>query len=234
MRILATSDLDPMDSDISQFYDNLKEQKEPDLILFAGDMYQFRQLKRYKELAKFIDKLGWKCPIVAVPGNREFDEDWSKIKENTGNRITFLYDEALVLEIKGKKVGIIGSRGILDQPTVWQMGNVVGIVDEYKQRIELLKDLLKKMKCDIKIILTHYSTTFKTLEGESDRLYSLLGSNKLEEAMIKNKVTMAVHGHAHYGTPRATVEGIPIYNVAFPLNDGVVIIDTDKLPKEKA
>ena len=231
MRILAASDLDPMGSNIDQFYEKLENEKEPDLILFAGDMYQWRQFRRYKQIGEFVDKLGWKCPIVAVPGNREFDEDLALVKENAGDRIKFLVDDSFVLDIKGKKVGIVGSRGVLDQPTMWQLGNVMGIQDMYKERLDEIAKMLTDIECDIKILLTHYSPTFKTLEGESKAIYRGLGSQRLEQVLIKTNTTLAIHGHAHYGIPLAFVEKIPVYNVAYSVNNGIVIIDTDKLPK---
>ncbi len=231
MRILTTGDLDPMGSHIEQFYEKLENEKEPDLILFAGDMYQWRQFRRYQQIAEFIDKLGWKCPIIAVLGNREFDEDLPLVKENVGDRIKFLDDESLILDIKGKKVGIVGSRGVLDQATMWQLGNVMGVNDMYSKRIVRLTKLLDELDCDIKILLTHYSSTYKTLEGENKAIYRGLGSQKLEQVLVKTKVTLAIHGHAHYGIPLALVKGIPVYNVAYPVNNGLVIIDTEKLPK---
>jgi len=232
MRILATGDLDPMGSDIEEFYDKLKNENEPDLILFAGDMYQWRQFRRYQQIADFIDNLGWKCPIIAVPGNREFDEDLKLVKENAGDRVRFLDDESIVLDINGKKIGIVGSRGVLDQPTIWQLDNVMGVSDIYKHKLEHIAKMLSELDCDIKILLTHYSPTYKTLEGENITIYSGLGSRKLEEVLIKTNTTLAIHGHAHYGIPLAIVKGVPVYNVAYPVNNGIVIIDTDNLPNQ--
>ncbi|MBR9682430.1 MAG: hypothetical protein GOV02_02030 [Candidatus Aenigmarchaeota archaeon] len=231
MRILTTGDLDPMGSNIEQFYEKLKNEEEPDLILFAGDMYQWRQFRRYQQIGEFIDKLGWKCPIVAIPGNREFDEDLALVKKNAGDRIKFLDDDSVVLDIDGKKVGIVGSRGVLDHPTMWQLGNVMGIQDMYKDRLDDLAKQLVNLECDIKILLTHYSPTFKTLEGENKMIFSGLGSQRLEQVLVKTGVTFAIHGHAHYGIPLAFVEKVPVYNVAYPVNNGLVIIDTEKLPK---
>jgi len=42
-----------------------------------------------------------------------------------------------------------------------------------------------------------------------------------------------VHGHAHFGKELAFVDGIPVFNVAFPVNRKIVLIDTENLPKKE-
>jgi hypothetical protein len=53
----------------------------------------------------------------------------------------------------------------------------------------------------------------------------------MESVIVDNKVTFAVHGHAHYGIPLAFAKNVPIFNVAYPVNKKIVVIDTEKLPK---
>ncbi len=231
MIVKAISDLDPLGVDLEPFYKMIRESKEPDLLLFAGDMYEFRSPELYGLILDFIKLRKWKCPIVAVFGNREFDEDIDEIKKVCKKRIKFLNDESIVLKIKNKKVGIVGSRGSLDVPTWWQSSHIPGIKDIYKERIKKIEILLKNLKTDIKILLTHYSPTYKTLKGEDPRVYGGLGSKKLEKVLIKTKPTFAVHGHAHYGIPLAFVDSIPVFNVCFTINRKLVEIDTENLPK---
>ncbi len=229
MIIAATSDYDIPEFDIKSFILALENMKEPDLLLFAGDMYDYRRPKRYKDIAEILDKIKWKCPVIAIPGNHEFEPDYSKIKENCGDRMIFIDDDSALI-IKNK-IGIVGSKGCLDQPTFWQTGNVVGIRDAYERRTVKIKKLLNELKTPIKILLTHYAPTHKTLVGENPRIYSGLGSKKFEDIMIETKTTFAIHGHAHYGIPLAFVGNIPVFNVAFPVNKEIVEIDTDNLPK---
>lgn len=228
MIIAATSDYDIPEFNIKTFIQALEGIKEPDILLFCGDMYDYRRPKRYKDIIEILDKIGWKCPAIAIPGNHEFEEDYAKIKENCGKRIIFIDDEALIIK---NKIGIVGSKGCLDQPTFWQMGNIVGIKDIYENRTAKIKKLLLELKTPVKILLTHYSPTYKTLMGESPTIYGSLGSKRFESILLETNVTFAIHGHAHYGIPLAFIKNIPIFNVAYPVNKKIVEIDTDKLPK---
>jgi Icc-related predicted phosphoesterase len=227
MRIAATSDFDIPQFALKNFILALEGLEEPDVFLFAGDMYDYRRPKRYKDIGEILDKIGWNCPIIAIPGNHEFEEDYEKIFKYCGDRIKFIDDEAVIV----KGLGIVGSRGALDQPTTWQSANVIGIKDTYSERILKIKKLLEGLKTSTKILLTHYAPSYATLEGESKRIYTLLGTRRLEKVMVDTGVTFAVHGHAHYGKLLGFVGKIPVFNVAFPVNQKIVIIDTDKLPK---
>lgn len=231
MIISAISDLDILGMDLEPFWDILKKTSEPDLLLFAGDMYEFEAPEVYGLILDFIKLRKWDCPIVAVFGNREFDEEIDDIKKICKKRITFLQDESTVLKINDRKVGIVGSRGPLDVPTWWQYNNIPGIRDEYKKVTENIRKMLLEMKSDVKILLTHFSPTYKTLKGENKKVYPSLGSEKMEKVLKETRPTFAVHGHAHYGIPLAFVDGVPVFNVCLELNKKIVEIDPDNLPK---
>ena len=231
MIISAISDLDPLGMDYEPFWEIIKKSQEPDLLLFAGDMYEFQAPEVYGLIIDFLKLRKWTCPIVAVFGNREFEEDRDDIKKIAKKRITFLDDQSKIFKIGGKKVGIVGSEGSLDVPTWWQFNHISGIKDEYKQRVEIIGGLLADLKCDTKILLTHYSPTYKTLKGESKGLYSVLGSENLEKVLVDTNTNFAVHGHAHFGIPLAFVESVPVFNVSLEINKGFVNIDPDNLPK---
>ena len=231
MLISAISDLDTLGVDIEPFWDIIKIAKEPDLFLLAGDIYEYRNPEIYGLIIDFFKLRKWDCPIIAVFGNREFDEDIDEIKRICKKRIIFLDDESLELKIKNKKVGIVGTRGSLDVPTWWQSTHVPDIRKAYLERIKKCEELLENLKVDIKILLSHYSPTYKTLKGEDPRIYSGLGSKKFENVLIKTKTSFAIHGHAHYGIPLAFVDSIPVFNVAFEVNKKIVEIDPDNLPK---
>jgi len=231
MLIAATSDLDYLGVNLEPFWEALKKVIQPDLFLFAGDMYEYRNPDQYGTILDFIKLRNWKCPIVAIFGNREFPEDEDDIKKVCGKKITFLNDESIVLKIKNKTVGIVGSRGSLDMPTWWQSHHVKGVKDMYQQKIEKAEKLLKELDTDIKILLTHYATTYKTLKGEDPDIYPGLGSQKYEKVIEQTKPTFVIHGHVHFGIPLAFVNSIPVFNVSFHLNKKIVEIDTENLPK---
>jgi len=231
MLISAISDLDTLGMDLEPFWGIIKTAKKPDIFLLGGDMYDYRNPDIYGLLLDFIKLRKWTCPIFAVYGNHEFDEDIDEIKKICGKKITFLDEESIELKIKDKKVGIVGSRGSLDFPTWWQSTHVPNIRKAYLDRIKNCEKLLQNLKVDIKILLSHYAPTYKTLVGENPKIYSSLGSKKLEKILVKTKTSFAIHGHVHYGIPLAFVKGIPVFNVAFEINKKIVEIDTDKMPK---
>jgi len=231
MLISAISDLDCLGMDLEPFWDIIKIAKHPDLFLMAGDMYEYRSPEIYGLILDFFKLKKWDCPIFAVYGNREFDEDLDEIKKFCKNRVTFLDDESIELKINEKKVGIVGTRGSLDMPTWWQSKHVPDVRKAYLERIKKCEELLDELKVDVKILLSHYAPTYKTLVGENPRLYGVLGSKKFEDVLKKTKATIAVHGHAHYGKSLAFVDSVPVFNVAFEINKKIVEIDTDKLPK---
>jgi Icc-related predicted phosphoesterase len=225
MIIAAISDLDVLGDDISEFLKLLQTTKAPDLLIFAGDMYEWANPKQYKLIEKAIK---WKCPIVAVFGNREFPEHEKQIMKSV-KRIKFLRDEAITLKIKGKTIGIVGSRGVLDSPSFWQKANIFGVEEFYQEELETITELLTELKTDIKILVTHYAPTYRTLTGEFTPIYSGLGTKRLEKVLKETNVTLAIHGHAHYGRTFATVGNVPVYNVCLLNNGKITIIDTDKL-----
>jgi len=231
MLVSAISDLDPLGVDLEPFWDVIKKANEPDLFLLGGDIYEYRNPEIYGLILDFIKMKKWVCPIIAVFGNREFDEDIDEIKKICKSRITFLDDESIELKVKNKKVGIVGTRGSLDFPTWWQSTHVPDIRKAYLERIKKCGELLENLKVDIKILLSHYAPTYKTLVGENPKIHSVLGSKKFEDVLVKTKTSFAIHGHAHYGTALAFVDSIPIFNVSFTVNRKIVEIDTDNLPK---
>ncbi|MBU3957986.1 MAG: metallophosphoesterase [Nanoarchaeota archaeon] len=230
MLILAVSDLDSLEGDYGQFWQLLEKAIEPDIFLLAGDMYIGDAPQNYKIILEHFEKLGWKCPIIACFGNREFEQKYEEIKKICGCRVNFLNDKSAALTVKGKTVGIVGSKGCLDQPTFWQLKNIPQIRKSYKERAEKIRQLLAQLKTDVKILLTHYAPTYQTLKGENPNIYGGLGCRQMEEILVKTKTTFAVHGHAHSGSPLGFAGSVPIFNVALLVNRGLTMIDTDKLP----
>lgn len=233
MLIAAVSDLDSLEGDFAEFARAVDSAKKPDLLLFAGDICDIHKSQQYREVLQILEKAGWDCPIFAVFGNREIEEDFERIKRIAGKRITWLEENAAQKTIKGMKVEIIGTRGCLERPTWWQASNVPGVKDMYKERFEKIVGLINNpSKADVKILVSHYGLSYKTLKGEDPDIYSGLGYKDFEPAIAKSNLAFAIHGHAHFGTALAFAGRVPIFNVAFPINKGTVLIDTDKLPKK--
>ena len=229
MKILAISDITIEKKKLFKLFKEIKY--NPDLILLAGDMVERNDFTIYKELIETIREK-WECPIVGCPGNWE-GSSFGKLKEFEKFNFFFLTEQSISFTIKGKRVGIVGSIGPTEGFSMIDYGGVVAVNDEYFQIMKKIENLFQKMKVDIKILLTHHAPTYKTLKGEPENLYHVLGSENMEALLIKNKVTFAIHGHAHYGAPLAFVEKIPVFNVAWPVNKKIIEIDMDKMPKVK-
>ncbi|MEM0333746.1 MAG: metallophosphoesterase, partial [Candidatus Aenigmatarchaeota archaeon] len=71
--------------------------------------------------------------------------------------------------------------------------------------------------------------TYKTLTGENPLFYQNLGSLELEKIILETKPNLVIHGHSHKGTKFAWIDSIPVFNVCFPLNKDLVLIETEKI-----
>ena len=227
MIIAATSDLH-----FPKFYNDFiaaldKLTVKPDLFLLAGDMVHRGDEGEYERLHNaFFGKIF--CPVVACFGNNEFQEIRDKVKQKFTD-IKFLDDSSAIVQFGTLFVGIFGSTGSLETPTPWQQANIPGIERLYASRMELAEHQFNRMTAQFKILLLHYAPTFKTLQGENPRFYSSMGNQVFENVINKVKPNLVVHGHSHNGTKQAWIDTVPVFNVAFPLNREIVVIDTDKL-----
>lgn len=182
-------------------------------------------------LINILESASVTCPIYAIFGNDDYDSVKDELQQIAGKTVTFLDDEIAIVKIRGKKVAIVGSRGVLDQPTYWQARNIPNIREHYKQRVTHLDKLLGEASnaADFTILLTHYTPTYTTLHGEIQRTFAQMGSRRVEKLLTRHTPTFALHGHAHRGRKSSMVHGItgkvPVFNIALPLNKRIVIIE---------
>jgi Icc-related predicted phosphoesterase len=81
-----------------------------------------------------------------------------------------------------------------------------------------LGEALRALDCDVTVALTHYAPVAQTLEGEPREIYPFLGSHLLADVIDSCGAALALHGHAHAGSPDGrTPGGIPVHNVARPV-----------------
>ncbi len=202
------------------------ENKGVDLVLVAGDLTNKGNAFYYRKAIKVLLRLGAK--IVAVFGNDEYEEVKDRIRKDNPE-VIFLEDESVTLEIGGMEVGIVGSKGSLETPTSWQRRHIPGIEEIYEERVNLVGELLRSLRSDLRILLTHYATTRATMRGENPKIYKFLGHGGYEKYFREGLVDVAVHGHVHNGTKVAKVGSTIIYNVAFPLWKTLVKIESGGL-----
>lgn len=203
-----------------------------DLLLLAGDITDANDLGAYGKVLNIIRKRS-AFPIVAVFGNDEYEQDRAHYRDVYD--ITFLDDERVDLDIAGVKVRIVGTTGSLDRPTWWQKNNVPRIWEKYLERVEKVSSLLERDGRDLLILLSHYAPTYQTLKGEKKRAFPEMGSRAMEAVLLEKAPDLAIHAHAHGGTPSAVVSkeqrtlddlgkrtAVPVWNVSLPLNKKLI------------
>ena len=163
---------------------------------------------------------------MACFGNDDYDSIKDTLRTKGQGTILFLDDELATFTIRGKTIAIIGSRGVLDQPTFWQSRNIEDIRELYAKRVLTLDSLFEEAKAisSFTILLTHYTSTYVTLEGEVQRDFAQMGSQRIEELLKRHTPKLAIHGHAHRGLRKAHLNKVRVYNVALPLNRQIVLI----------
>lgn len=227
MLIAATSDLHlPRNyQDFLHAIDRMK--KHPDLFLIAGDIVSQSDMSEYDKFYNIIFGR-FSCPMVSIFGNNEFDSFKSDVVSKYKD-IKFLDDASIQIGIGSTTVGIFGSTGSLESPTHWQKTNIPSIESIFKERVDLAESELGSMNCDMKIMMTHYAPTFKTLEGETEQMMQTMGTKAYEGVISRVKPFLVIHGHSHLGLKQSWVDTVPVFNVSFQLNRDIVLIDTQKL-----
>lgn len=192
-----------------------------DALLLCGDLTDYGLPDEAHVLADELAAAG-KLPIVAVLGNHDFesghqDEVRRILSEKAGVRV--LDGEAC--EIHG--VGIAGAKGFCGgfgrgALGPWGEGPIKQFVNEAIHEALKLESALAKLRTPQRIALLHYSPVQATVEGEPMEIFPFLGTSRLEDPLVRQPVNAVFHGHAHRGRPEgATVNGIPVFNVALPL-----------------
>ena len=197
--------------------------EQADVLLLAGDLTQHGDLDEARVLAQELH--GLPVPVVAVLGNHDYHRDQQaairRMLEDVG--VTVLDGQHVVLELRGRRVGIAGVKGFgsgFAGACASEFGEpeTKAFVRHAKRHAEALYEQLVAMDADHRIALTHYAPVADTLDGERREIYPFLGSYLLGEAIDAAGCDLAIHGHAHKGKELGvTASGIPVRNVALPV-----------------
>ncbi|RLF16669.1 MAG: metallophosphoesterase [Thermoprotei archaeon] len=231
IKVAATADIhSPKNLDLLKSSSQVL--KEADLLILAGDIIYRGRVEGLNEVLGVI-KEHYSGPIFACFGNEEFDEVKPKLMSLSGGLIKWLDDEATIVEIKGYKIGLIGTRGCLDQPTSWQLKNIPNIRAIYNERLSKIGRLIQGLKCDYTILFSHYALCKETLEGEDPKIWPQLGCSKMGELIKDSSVTVAVHGHVHKGRVlRVNIGSTLVLNVSLPAAKTIVTFTLPPQPLE--
>jgi Icc-related predicted phosphoesterase len=191
-----------------------------DLLLLAGDLTYRGRPEEAEVLARELEGLPF--PMVAVLGNHDYHKDrQADIARLLGQRgVQVLEGDGLALEVGGARVGVAGVKGFgggFAGASVTEFGEpeVKAFAAEARRSADTLRLALSTLQGDCRIALLHYAPVEGTLLGEHPGLWPFLGSYLLAEAVDGGGADLAIHGHAHRGSPEAvTPGGVPVRNVA--------------------
>jgi uncharacterized protein len=220
MRIAATADL----HFTPQRYDAIREpmsrlKDEADVLIIAGDLTNFG---KPEEMSSFLTALvRLRIPIVAVLGNHDHEsgqpEELMRLMTAEGIKVldgsSYVRDGVGFAGVKGFFGGF--GRGVL---TAFGEAPVKAFVQAGIDEAVKLEKALMQIHADKRVVVTHYSPIRETVAGEPPEIFPYLGSSRLAEVIDRFGAVLAVHGHAHHGSPEGkTIGGVPVYNVSFPV-----------------
>jgi len=220
IRVAAAGDIHagPGDSDrVREAFQRASEQA--DLILLAGDLTQHGQLDEICVVADACRDLD--VPIVAVLGNHDWQSDrpGDLVRELAAAGVVVLERTHTILPVGGVSVGVAGVKGFVGG-FVQQWANFGEPLfrqayAETTADVEGLEAGLRAIEsCSVRIALLHYSPVEATLVGEPERLWLVLGADRLAGPIRDHRPHLVLHGHAHRGSFEGEIQGIPVYNVA--------------------
>ena len=199
--------------------------RECSLFILAGDMILRSRVSQLAPVLRGING-AFSGQIVGTLGNEEHDAVKDSLMKEY-QQVHWLDDSDMVLEIEGRKVRIVGTRGSLAEPTSWQKAHLPDILEVYSNRVELIRGLLKRRDSDdLVVLLSHYAPVRVTTQGEPENILPVLTDPRMEKVVEETSPDIIIHGHAHGATTlSANVYGARVFNVAFPAKRSTTIID---------
>jgi Icc-related predicted phosphoesterase len=199
-----------------------------DLFLLAGDLTKRGLPDEAAVLARELRAAAFAIPTIAVLGNHDYESDREKevadILREVG--VTVLDGDGTVLDVRGCRVGIAGSKGF-GGGFPGAMGSDFGEPEmkAFMRHARTVADGLERALQDVHdqgaqrvIALMHYSPIEATLRGERLEIWPFLGCYYLAEAVDRVGADVAIHGHAHGGSEKGvTPGGVHVRNVAQPV-----------------
>ncbi|MFL5927303.1 MAG: metallophosphoesterase [Gaiellaceae bacterium] len=192
---------------------------QADLILLAGDLTQRGQVDEVCVVADACRAL--QVPVVAVLGNHDWQSDrpgdLSRALAEAG--VVVLDRSHTILPIGGVSVGVAGVKGFVGGfGNQWANFGEPLFREAYAETTRdvdgLERGLAAIEPCAVRIALLHYSPVDATLVGEPERLWLVLGADRLAGPIRQHRPDLVVHGHAHHGSFEGMIDGVRVYNVA--------------------
>jgi Icc-related predicted phosphoesterase len=197
--------------------------EKADVLLLAGDLTRHGTASEARCVAREFG--GLDVPVIAVLGNHDYhcDEVAGVVDVITDAGIQVLECSGATLDVDGLRLGVAGAKGFgggFAGRCASEFGEpeTKAFIRHTREVSERLGEVLRKLDCDVRVALTHYSPVPDTLVGEPLEIYPFLGSYLLAQAIDSADTSLAVHGHAHLGSERGmTPGGVRVRNVAHPV-----------------
>jgi Icc-related predicted phosphoesterase len=220
IRVAAAGDIHAGSAERDRVREAFKRvEEQADLILLAGDLTQHGQVDEACVVADACRDLA--VPVVAVLGNHDWQSDrpgdLTRALAEAG--VVVLDRTHTILPVNGVSVGIAGVKGFVGGfGQQWANFGEPLFRDAYAETTRDVDGLERSLAaiepCAVRIGLLHYSPVEATLVGEPERLWLVLGADRLAGPIAKYRPDIVVHGHAHHGSFEGDVDGVPVYNVA--------------------
>jgi uncharacterized protein len=194
-----------------------------DLVLLAGDLTTHGEPEQGALLADACAPLD--VPVFAVLGNHDWHADRTEeLNAALGEGgIRVLDRDAVVCEVAGQQVGIVGLKGFVGGfpgSHLPDFGEPLlrSVYHETSRDVEALDQGLREIAlCPTRIVLLHYAPVEQTIAGEPPGIWAFLGTDRLAAPIAEHEPDLVLHGHAHAGTFEGAIGESPVYNVSVPV-----------------
>jgi Icc-related predicted phosphoesterase len=196
-----------------------RAEEQADLILLAGDLTQHGQIDEVCIVADACRDL--EIPVVAVLGNHDWHsdrpQDLTRALAEAG--VVVLERTHTILPVHGVSIGIVGTKGFVGGfGNQWANFGEPIFREAYAETTQDVDGLERGLRaiegCGLRIVLLHYAPCEATLIGEPERLWLVLGADRLAGPIREHRPHLVVYGHAHHGSFEGAVDGVGVYNVA--------------------
>jgi Icc-related predicted phosphoesterase len=220
IRVAAAGDIHAGANDGDRVRDAFRRvEDQADLVVLAGDLTKHGQVDEVCVVADACR--GLSIPVVAVLGNHDWQSDrpgdLARALAEAG--VVVLDRSHTILPVKGVSVGVAGVKGFVGGfGQQWANFGEPLFREAYAETtrdVDGLEQSLAAIEpCAVRIALLHYSPVEATLVGEPERLWLVLGADRLAGPIRAHRPDIVLHGHAHAGSFEGEIDGVPVYNVA--------------------
>ncbi|MBD0318615.1 MAG: metallophosphoesterase [Thermoleophilia bacterium] len=223
MRVAAAGDIHCSPSRRGEIEQAFARLDGADLVLLAGDLTTHGEPEQAAVLADAVRALA--VPVVAVLGNHDWhsnrQEEIMGLLRDAG--ITVLNRSWTTLDVRGTRVGIVGTKGFVGgfpDSQLPDFGEPIlrQVYAETTEEVRALEHGLDAIAdCPVRIVLLHYAPTWTTLEGEPKTIWTFLGTDRMAPPIEAHRPDLVIHGHGHAGRFDGSIGDIPVFNVALPV-----------------